>query len=55
VNEKQSAGFKEVQWDGTADNGVRVASGVYLYRLEVKPLSGSKKSFVQSRKMVLLR
>jgi uncharacterized delta-60 repeat protein len=55
VNEEQTPGFKEVNWDGTNNNGAKVASGIYIYRLEAKPLSGSGKAFVQSRKMVLLK
>ncbi len=30
----ETAGFKSVTWDGMNEAGVRVASGVYLYRLE---------------------
>lgn len=48
VNEEKLAGFYEVQWDGKDRNGQRVASGVYLYRLEAQAL-------VQTRKMVLLQ
>ncbi|MFQ5768937.1 MAG: kelch repeat-containing protein [bacterium] len=48
VDEHKPAGFYEVLWDGKDNQGQRVASGVYLYRLELK-------DFVQTRKMVLLQ
>jgi len=42
------AGNHTVTWDGTDDNGARVASGIYLYRLE----SGGE---TFARKMTLLK
>jgi len=48
VNEKKPIGIYEVMWDGKNDNGQRVASGVYLYRLE-------SRDFIQTRKMVVLQ
>ena len=43
VNEEQSAGWKEVQW-----NPAQVSSGIYFYRLQTE-------SFVSTRKLILLR
>jgi hypothetical protein len=48
VNTKQTVGFKEVQWDGTNDFGVKVASGIYIYRIQAN-------DFVQSKKMVMMK
>jgi hypothetical protein len=48
VDEIKPAGSFEVLWDSKDDLGQRVASGVYLYRLE-------SRDFVQSRKMILLQ
>lgn len=48
VNEDNPVGCYEVTWDGKDDHGQRVASGVYLYRLE-------SKDFIQTRKMILLQ
>lgn len=48
VNEARGAGRHEVVWRGEDDNGRRVASGVYLYRLR----SGS---YVETRRMTLLK
>ncbi len=35
VNEKQSAGSKQVAWDGVDSNGSTVANGIYYYCLKV--------------------
>jgi hypothetical protein len=43
-----SAGSYDVVWDGTDNNGRRVASGLYLYRLRV----GEE---IETKKMVLLK
>jgi hypothetical protein len=39
---------RAIRWDGTAANGVGVASGIYLYRLEAE-------GFVASRLMTFLK
>ncbi len=48
VNEYQSAGFKNVLWDGKNNQGKQVPSGVYIYRLEAG-------SFKMSKKMNLIK
>ncbi len=48
VNVKQSAGYKTVLWDGRDNNGVPVATGVYIYRIQAN-------DFVKNKKMVLLK
>lgn len=48
VNEEMQAGRYVAVWDGTADGGRAVASGVYLYKLKTAEC-------VEVRKMVLLR
>ncbi len=55
VNEPKGAGFFSVVWDGRDATGAQVGSGVYIYRLSVKPADGSSRPFVQSKKMVLVR
>jgi predicted GH43/DUF377 family glycosyl hydrolase len=56
VDEEKPSGFYEVLWDGKDDHGQRVASGVYLYRVETRdPSNGSGQGFVKTRKMVLLQ
>src|SRR3990170_2276974 len=39
VNEKLSAGYKKVTWDGTDEKGNNVASGVYFYFLNADKLT----------------
>ena len=41
-----AAGVHEVVWDGRDDQGSRVSSGIYLYRLSVQ-------GRMETRKMVL--
>jgi hypothetical protein len=48
VDETQTAGEHAVSWDAINDDGKRVASGVYLYRLRAG-------DYVDSRKMTLLK
>jgi hypothetical protein len=48
VDEDLEAGEKQVQWDGRDRYGDEVASGIYLYRLQVN-------DFAQTKKMVLLK
>lgn len=47
-NKTQSAGKHTVQWDGRDEAGKRVSSGVYIYRIEAR-------DFTQSRKMLLMK
>jgi hypothetical protein len=48
VDESQSAGLKNVKWDGKDENGVNVASGIYFYKINAG-------EFTQSKKMVIIR
>jgi hypothetical protein len=48
VNGDLKANFYRVEWDGRNDEGRKVTSGVYFYRLHAG-------AFVQSHKMILLR
>jgi hypothetical protein len=43
LNEAVRAGNKEVTWDGTSSSGTKVASGMYLYRLQAGDFSSVKK------------
>jgi len=48
VEEKLSAGYKIVEWDGKDDQGRKVSTGIYFYRLKAG-------DFTQTRKMLLLK
>ena len=46
VSETKSPGRYTVNWDGTSDQGTRVASGVYFYRIQIGAYSAVKKMIV---------
>ena len=48
IQERQTAGIYEVNWDGTNAKNQAVSSGAYVYRLETN-------NYVQQRKMLLIR
>ncbi len=50
VNKEQSAGNYEVQFDASG-----LTSGIYFYKLQAVPSSGSGQVFVESRKMLLIK
>jgi flagellar hook assembly protein FlgD len=50
----QPAGVHTVQWNGSNTAGQQVASGVYLYRLDARPVSGGT-PYSSIRKMVVLK
>lgn len=48
VDEELSAGRYTIPWNGSNNSGLKVASGIYMYRLQAE-------SFAQVRKMVLMK
>jgi flagellar hook assembly protein FlgD len=55
VDEIQSAGFKQVEWNSTNNYGITVGSGVYFYRIDAASVSDPGKTFTQVKKMLLVR
>ena len=49
------AGDYSVQWDGRNEMGQVVASGMYFYRIEMRPNDGERKSFIEVKKMVCIK
>jgi hypothetical protein len=43
LNDVLGAGNKEAVWDGTNNSGVKVATGMYIYRLQAGDFSSTKK------------
>ena len=43
VNTRMGAGYHKVVWNGKTGSGKPVASGVYIYRLELAGMSVTKK------------
>lgn len=54
VNESQNAGTFNVSWKGLDMNGVSVASGQYIYRIEATPVNGGQ-PFISMKKMTLAK
>jgi len=48
VSDKIEAGYHSVQWNGVNDQGLSVASGIYIYRIQTK-------GFNKSMKMLFLK
>ena len=51
----QSAGYKDLLWDGRNNYGQLVSSGVYIYTIKAVSLEGNGKSFAKSSKLMLLK
>lgn len=55
VNDLKDAGFYSVLWDSRDDYGNQVASGIYLYRIQIISSNASGKHFSAVRKLTLLQ
>jgi hypothetical protein len=53
VNEEHSAGYYSQLWNGTDDTDRKVASGVYIYRIEVT--GAQNKRFTEVKKMIMIK
>lgn len=52
--DEKAAGYHEVVWKGTAQNGTTVASGLYFYRLTARSVNGVQ-VFSDLKKMMLVK
>jgi len=50
-----SPGSHGVVWDGRDRNGQIVSTGMYFYRIDVRPLLGEKKKYVDVKKMIFMK
>jgi hypothetical protein len=58
VDETRSAGYHATIWNARSSSGARVASGMYVYRIEAIPLDAGTEGtdpFITTKKMVLLK
>ena len=55
IHDNRSAGRHSVFWDGRNETGRLVSSGVYFYRIEVRTDGRKGKSFVECKKMILMK
>lgn len=51
----QTIGYHEIMWDGNNNNGVSVASGIYIYTLKALSLEKEFEEFSGSSKLILLK
>jgi len=49
-----SAGYKSVRWDGRSESGFEVATGLYIYRIQIEGLSTGT-NFQKVKKMMMLK
>jgi hypothetical protein len=54
VDAKQKTGFYSIQWNGLSQDGVKVASGVYIYRMVAEAVDTHER-FLMNKRMVLLK
>jgi hypothetical protein len=55
VNEEIPAGTYEVEFNSHSGEGRNLTSGVYFYQLKATPIGGQAVSFVETKKMVLMK
>lgn len=54
-SESFSAGYRQVIWNGRNNSGNQVGSGIYIYRLQIKPEADPKNLIQFIKKMIYLK
>lgn len=54
IDDKKQAGYYDVQWDGHSQNGAKVSSGIYIYRMTAEAIDFREK-FSQNMRMIILK
>ena len=55
VNGVQGPSYYSVVWNGTNSRGTMASSGVYFYRISAVPVDGKSQTFMQVKKMLLMK
>ena len=53
--EVQPAGYQNIVWNGTNQNGSKVSSGIYFYRFKATSLESNGKVYEKTAKLILLK
>jgi hypothetical protein len=55
VDETHDKGYQSVEWNGKNEFGLTVASGIYIYRITATNPQNINESFIQTKRMLLLK
>jgi hypothetical protein len=55
IHETMPAGYYTVHWNGQDEAGRLAASGIYFYRIEMKPTTAGQQSWTDVKKMLLMK
>jgi len=51
----KSDGYQAVKWDGRNEHGLKVSSGIYFFRIEMKSKDAGQRPIVAFKKMILMK
>ena len=54
IDDKKQAGYYDVQWNCHSQNGAKVASGIYIYRMTAEAVD-SREKFSKNMRMIMLK
>jgi len=54
IDSEQPADYYEIKWAGDNNHGIKVGSGIYIYRIYTKSLEDNK-TYISSKKMLLVK